>query len=73
MDFAEYKGTKSTLLLHFYLVSARTCTSHLLTVLRDDMGSVQDYAQVRKDIASILDQPEYDDGSAGPVLVRYVR
>lgn len=39
------------------------------------MDSIQlaksvDYAQVRKDIAAILDQPDYDDGSAGPVLVR---
>lgn len=30
----------------------------------------QDYSQVRKDIASIIKQPTYDDGSAGPVLVR---
>ncbi|QIW99047.1 hypothetical protein AMS68_004565 [Peltaster fructicola] len=29
-----------------------------------------DYAAVRKDIAALLHQPEYDDGSAGPVLVR---
>jgi cytochrome c peroxidase len=30
----------------------------------------QDFAAVRKDIAALLKQPEYDDGSAGPVLVR---
>jgi len=29
-----------------------------------------DYDAVRRDIAAILHQPEYDDGSAGPVLVR---
>ncbi|PSK35984.1 hypothetical protein B9Z65_5799 [Elsinoe australis] len=29
-----------------------------------------DYEAVRKDIAKLLHQPEYDDGSAGPVLVR---
>jgi len=30
----------------------------------------QDYAAVRNDIVKLLHQPEYDDGSAGPVLVR---
>ena len=30
----------------------------------------QDYAAVRSDIVKLLHQPEYDDGSAGPVLVR---
>jgi len=29
-----------------------------------------DFDAVRNDIASILDQPDYDDGSIGPVLVR---
>ncbi|GAA5822506.1 hypothetical protein JCM3770_002441 [Rhodotorula araucariae] len=29
-----------------------------------------DFAAVRKDIASILKQPDYDDGSIGPILVR---
>ena len=29
-----------------------------------------DYASVRADIAALLDQPGYDDGSAGPILVR---
>lgn len=29
-----------------------------------------DYAQVRKDIADILENEDYDDGSYGPVLVR---
>lgn len=29
-----------------------------------------DYQAVSKDIAKLLHQPEYDDGSAGPVLVR---
>ncbi|MCJ1249843.1 hypothetical protein MMC30_007069 [Trapelia coarctata] len=32
--------------------------------------STQDFDAVRKDIAKLLHQPEYDDGSAGPVLVR---
>ena len=32
--------------------------------------STQDFVSVRKDIATLLHQPEYDDGSAGPVLVR---
>ncbi|MCJ1311805.1 hypothetical protein MMC25_005478 [Agyrium rufum] len=30
----------------------------------------QDFNAVRRDIAALLHQPEYDDGSAGPVLVR---
>jgi cytochrome c peroxidase len=30
----------------------------------------KDFEPVRKDIAALLNQPEYDDGSAGPVLVR---
>lgn len=29
-----------------------------------------DFNAVRKSIISLLKQPEYDDGSAGPVLVR---
>lgn len=29
-----------------------------------------DYDAVREDIKKLLKQPEYDDGSAGPVLVR---
>ena len=29
-----------------------------------------DFAAVREDIKGLLSQPEYDDGSAGPVLVR---
>jgi len=29
-----------------------------------------DYAVVSKNIAALLKQPEYDDGSAGPVLAR---
>ena len=29
-----------------------------------------DFEAVRKDIQALLHQPEYDDGSAGPVLVR---
>lgn len=32
--------------------------------------SAKDYTPVRKEIAAILKQPQYDDGSAGPVLVR---
>jgi len=34
------------------------------------MSKPGDYAAVRQDIAALLNQPEYDDGSAGPVLVR---
>ncbi|KAF2860642.1 class II peroxidase [Piedraia hortae CBS 480.64] len=34
------------------------------------MSKPGDYEAVRKDIAALLKQPEYDDGSAGPVLVR---
>lgn len=34
------------------------------------MSRSGDYEAVRKDIISLLKQPEYDDGSAGPVLVR---
>jgi len=30
----------------------------------------QDFDKVREDIVKLLHQPEYDDGSAGPVLVR---
>jgi len=32
--------------------------------------SSRDFVPVRKDIAALMHQPEYDDGSAGPVLVR---
>ena len=32
--------------------------------------SPQSFEPIRKDIAKLLHQPEYDDGSAGPVLVR---
>jgi cytochrome c peroxidase len=34
------------------------------------MSPKGDFAAVRKDIKALLNQPEYDDGSAGPVLVR---
>jgi peroxiredoxin len=34
------------------------------------MSPKGDFAAVRKDIKALLHQPEYDDGSAGPVLVR---
>lgn len=34
------------------------------------MSKKGDFAAVRKDIVALLHQPEYDDGSAGPVLVR---
>ena len=34
------------------------------------MSNVGDYAAVREDIKKILPQPGYDDGSAGPILVR---
>lgn len=34
------------------------------------MSRTGDYEAVRKDIIALLKQPEYDDGSAGPVLVR---
>ncbi|KAH8588983.1 heme peroxidase [Bisporella sp. PMI_857] len=34
------------------------------------MSKVGDFDTVRKDIVELLHQPEYDDGSAGPVLVR---
>lgn len=35
-----------------------------------NMSQEGDFAAVRADIAKLLHQPEYDDGSAGPVLVR---
>jgi hypothetical protein len=34
------------------------------------MSTRGDFEAVKKDIAKLLHQPEYDDGSAGPVLVR---
>ena len=34
------------------------------------MSKSGDFDAVRKDIVKLLHQPEYDDGSAGPVLVR---
>ena len=34
------------------------------------MSKQGDYETVKKDILAVLKQPEYDDGSAGPVLVR---
>ncbi|CAL3970751.1 unnamed protein product [Diplocarpon coronariae] len=36
----------------------------------ESKSQMGDFEAVRKDIASLLHQPEYDDGSAGPVLVR---
>lgn len=36
----------------------------------EKMSSKGDFNAVRKDIIKLLHQPEYDDGSAGPVLVR---
>ncbi len=39
--------------------------SYILT-----MSKPGDFEAVRKDIVALLHQPEYDDGSAGPVLVR---
>lgn len=41
-----------------------------LTTPSTIMTKQGDYEAVRKDIAKLLHQPEYDDGSAGPVLVR---
>jgi len=34
------------------------------------MSKKGDFGAVRDDIVKLLHQPEYDDGSAGPVLVR---
>lgn len=34
------------------------------------MSKPGDYEAVRKNIEEVMKQPEYDDGSAGPVLVR---
>lgn len=34
------------------------------------MSKPGDYTAVRKDIIAILNQPDYDDGSIGPILVR---
>ena len=34
------------------------------------MSKKGDFDAVQKDIAKLMHQPEYDDGSAGPVLVR---
>ena len=34
------------------------------------MSKFGDFDAVRKDIKALLHQPGYDDGSAGPVLVR---
>jgi len=34
------------------------------------MRTEGDFEAVRKDIVNLLRQPEYDDGSAGPVFVR---
>jgi hypothetical protein len=36
----------------------------------DTMSKAGDFEAVAADIKKILHQPEYDDGSAGPVLVR---
>lgn len=41
-----------------------------LSVSQVHASSKIDYDDVRKTIANILDAPEYDDGSFGPVLVR---
>jgi len=34
------------------------------------MSKSGDFEAVRKDIAKLMHQPEFDDGSAGPILVR---
>jgi len=34
------------------------------------MGKIGDFEAIKKNIAQLLHQPEYDDGNAGPVLVR---
>lgn len=34
------------------------------------MSRKGDFDAVREDIKKLLHQPEYDDGSAGPILVR---
>lgn len=34
------------------------------------MSQKGDFEAVRKDIVKLLHQPGYDDGSAGPILVR---
>ena len=54
-----------SLLLHIIRVS-----SILLLATKLTMSKPGDFDAVRKDIVKLLHQPEYDDGSAGPVLVR---
>lgn len=49
---------------------AISTTSDALTQSLVNMSAGRDYSAVKKDIVSLLHQPEYDDGSAGPVLVR---
>lgn len=38
--------------------------------LKQGKSKPGDFDAVRKDIEALLHQPDYDDGSAGPVLVR---
>jgi cytochrome c peroxidase len=50
-------------------VAAMTFGLSSVTVAAKE-GPKPDWAQIRKDIVSILDEDNYDDGSIGPVLVR---
>lgn len=43
---------------------------YFVTYRIGNMSKSGDFDAVRKDIVKLLHQPEYDDGSAGPVLVR---
>lgn len=52
----------------FLLATTVLLSFSLYTVV--EHASKIDYNQVRRDIASILSRPGYDDGSIGPILVR---
>ena len=43
---------------------------HFVPQLSTTMSKSGDFEAVAADIRKILHQPEYDDGSAGPVLLR---
>jgi len=63
-------GTSSKLL---WKLLAGTVTVTAIVYLTSDKAEADthvDYDAVRKDIENILESPEYDDGSYGPVLVR---
>lgn len=51
-------------------LNTKTERQHNIDKMVQAKSQKGDFAAVREDIKKLLNQPEYDDGSAGPVLVR---